>query len=302
MSAITAPAAPPPTTASTDPWAYLSVGGRAGEWAPVSETRVPVLDRGFIFGDGVYEVVPVYDGKPFRIEHHLARFERSMRELRIDNPHTRAEWAALVAELALRNRSLARDVMVYLQVTRGVAKRDHAFPKASVPTVFGMANPWSAPTREQIEHGIALVSMDDNRWLRCDIKATALLGNVLARQFAVDHGAAEVVMFRDGLLTEGSAANIWVVAGGTLRSPPSDHRMLEGIRVRFLEELARDVGVPFEQRPITRAEVASADELLVSSASREVIAATRLDGRPVGAGVPGPVWQALYAAYQRRKA
>lgn len=284
-----------------EPIAFLRVGGEAATWTPISQARVPVLDRGFIFGDGIYDVVPVYSGRPFRIEQHLNRLERSMRELRIENPFPRAEWSALITQLAQRNAHLHADLMVYVQVTRGVAKRDHAFPKDAIPTVFGMANPWSAPTREQIDHGIALVSMTDNRWLRCDIKSVALLGNVLAKQFAVDHGVAEVAMFRDGWLTEGSSANIWVVKHGTLLSPESDHRMLEGIRVRLLEELAGETGMPFEQRPIKREEVESADEVLVSSASREVIAATSLDGKPIGAGVPGPAFRALYAAYQRSK-
>ncbi|HEU4622688.1 MAG TPA: aminotransferase class IV, partial [Burkholderiaceae bacterium] len=181
-----------------EPLAYLSVGGQPGDWAPVSQTRVPVLDRGFIFGDGVYEVVPIYGGRPFRIEQHLARLARSLRELRIDDPQDAAGWTSLVEQLASRNAHLGADLMVYLQITRGVAKRDHAFPKGAIPTVFGMANPWSRPTQEQIERGLATVSMDDNRWGRCDIKAIALLGNVLARQYAVDHDAAEVIMFRDG--------------------------------------------------------------------------------------------------------
>ncbi len=172
-----------------------------------------MLDRGFIFGDGIYEVVPVYYRKPFRFEHHLARFERSTREIGLANPLSRDGWRALVEQLVTRNRG--EHQFVYWQVTRGVAKRDFAFPKDVVPTVFAMTTPFTRPAESQRTQGLSAVTRRDERWLRCDVKSVSLLGAVLARQFAAEQGADEVVQFRDGVLTEGSASNMWVVKDGT---------------------------------------------------------------------------------------
>jgi D-alanine transaminase len=271
-----------------------------GEFMPIGEARVPVLDRGFIFGDGVYEVVPVYDRKPFRWTQHHARLVRSLGELRIDNPHDAAGWRALVDELVSRHPW--NDQFVYLQVTRGVAKRDHAFPKGITPTVFGMSSPLPNVPAAQLEHGVAAISLPDQRWLRCDIKSVSLLGNVLARQSAVDAGAVECVMFRDGFLTEGSSSNIWMVKAGRVIAPPRDNRILEGIRYGLMQELCEAQGLPFEIRPVAQAEVQAADELMLSSATKEVLAISSLDGRAVGSGAPGPVFRKLHAAYQQAKA
>jgi D-alanine transaminase len=272
-----------------------------GEWMPLEEARIPVLDRGFVFGDGVYEVVPVYGGRKFRWAQHLARLKRSLAAVSIRNPHDEAGWTRLVDELVARHPWA--DQFVYLQVTRGVARRDHAFPPADVtPTVFAMASELVAPPAAQREKGIAAVTLPDERWLHCDIKTTSLLGNVLARQAAVAAGAAECVMFRDGFLTEGAASNIWVVRHGTVFGPPKDNLVLEGIRYGLLAELAPEAGVPLEIRRILREEVHAADELMMSSATKELLPITQLDGRPVGSGRPGPVYAALYAAYQRAKA
>jgi D-alanine transaminase len=271
-----------------------------GEFMPIGEARVPVLDRGFIFGDGVYEVVPVYDRKPFRWTQHHARLVRSLGELRIDNPHDAAGWRALVDELVSRHPW--NDQFVYLQVTRGVAKRDHAFPKGITPTVFGMSSPLPNVPAAQLEHGVAAISLPDQRWLRCDIKSVSLLGNVLARQSAVDAGAVECVMFRDGFLTEGSSSNIWMVKAGRVIAPPRDNRILEGIRYGLMQELCEAQGLPFEIRPVAQAEVQAADELMLSSATKEVLAISSLDGRAVGSGAPGPVFRQLHAAYQQAKA
>jgi len=270
-----------------------------GEFLPIEQARVPVLDRGFIFGDGVYEVVPVYGGRPFRWPHHLKRLARSLGAVRIRNPLDEAGWTALVNDLVARHPW--PDQFVYLQVTRGVAKRDHAFPKDAQPTVFAMSSEFVALPRALRETGVAVVSLPDERWLHCDIKSTSLLGNVLARQAAVEAGAFECVMYRDGFLTEGSASNIWVVGDGTVFGPPRDRLILEGIRVGLLEELCADAGIPFEIRRITREQVESADELLLSSATREVLAITSLDGNAVGSGRPGPVYAKLFAAYQAAK-
>lgn len=271
-----------------------------GEFVALSQARVPVLDRGFIFGDGVYEVVPVYGRVPFRWAQHHSRLVRSLGELRIDNPRDAAGWRALVDELIARHPW--DDQFVYLQVTRGVARRDHGFPKGVIPTVFGMTSPLPPVSADQIARGVDAVTLPDQRWLRCDIKSVSLLGNVLARQAALDAGAVECVMFRDGLLTEGSSSNIWVVRGGQVLAPPRDHRILEGIRYGLLQELCEAQGVPLQVREVTRDEVLGADELMLSSATKEVLAITRLDGQPVGAGVPGPVFRRLHAAYQQAKA
>ena len=271
-----------------------------GEFMPIGEARVPVLDRGFIFGDGVYEVVPVYGRKPFRWAQHHARLVRSLGELRIDNPHDAQGWRGLVDELISRHPW--NDQFVYLQVTRGVAKRDHAFPKGITPTVFAMTSPLPTVPAAQLEHGVAAISLPDQRWLRCDIKSVSLLGNVLARQSAVDAGAVECVMFRDGFLTEGSSSNIWMVKAGRVIAPPRDNRILEGIRYGLIQELCEAQGLPFEIRSVTQAEVEAADELMLSSATKEVLAISSLDGRPVGSGAPGPVFRKLHAAYQQAKA
>lgn len=268
-------------------------------FVPLDEARVPVLDRGFIFGDGIYEVVPVYGGRPFRIAEHLARLERSLAKVRIANPRDAAGWTHLIEQLVQRHPW--PDQVVYLQVTRGVAKRDHAFPKGVAPTVFAMSSEFVPPPAAQRERGVAAVTLPDERWLHCDVKSTSLLGNVLARQAAVDAGAAECVMFRDGYLTEGSASNLWVARNGTLLGPPRDNLILEGIRVGLLDELCASAGIPLDVRRITREEVLAADELIMSSATKEVLPVTTLDGRPVGSGRPGPVYAALYAAYQAAK-
>ncbi|WP_454692299.1 D-amino acid aminotransferase [Achromobacter aloeverae] len=277
-----------------DSQAYLN-----GEFVRLQDAKISVLDRGFIFGDGIYEVVPAYEGRPFRLQEHLARLARSLEKVRIASPFDRDGWAGLVRELIAR--SATPSCVVYLQVTRGVARRDHGFPgEAVTPTVFGMVSPFTRPTADARENGQSLISIPDERWLHCDIKSVSLLGNVLAKQAAVDAGADEVVQFRDGLLTEAASANIWVVSGGRLIGPPRDHRILEGIRYGLMAELAEEAGVPFEMRDVPRAEVEAADELLISSAAREVLPITRLDGRPVGNGKPGPVYAKLRAGYDAR--
>jgi D-alanine transaminase len=271
-----------------------------GEFLPAAEARVPVLDRGFIFGDGVYEVVPCYGGKPLRLAEHLTRLQRSLDAIRIVNPRSDSEWAALVDDIVERNGG--GDLSVYFQVTRGVAKRDHSFPQAVAPTVFMMANPLATPPAEQVENGVACITLPDNRWLRCDIKSVSLLPNVLLRQAATDAGSAEVVLFRDGLLTEGSASNILVAREGMLLAPPKDHLILAGITYDLVLELDAKHGVPFEVREVSEAEVRSADELMLTSSIREVLAVTTLDGKPVGNGKPGPIFRMLHKLYQDYKA
>jgi len=286
-----------------DPLVYLRVQGEDA-MVPLSEARIPVLDRGFIFGDGVYEVVPIYARAPFRIDQHLARLSRSLASIGIRNPFGLALWKARIAELVdtyAREHGVV-DQMVYMQVTRGVAKRGHAFPKDLEPTVFMMTGPLVLPTAETREKGVAVVTQPDNRWLRCDIKSVSLLGNVLMAEHAAAHGVAETVMFRDGFLTEASSSNVWIVKRGTIFAPPKDNRILEGIRYGLIAELAEAHGARFEARPIAEDEVRSADEVILSSATKEVLPVTTVDGRRVGDGKVGPVYRALYGWYQEAKA
>lgn len=278
-----------------------------GEFTALRDAKISVMDRGFIFGDGVYEVVPVYGGKPFRFAQHMARLDRSLAELRIANPLTHAQWhdvaLKLVADYALQEHTSPEktDQLVYIQITRGVAPRDHVMPPDLTPTVFVMTNTMKPPTPEQRAQGVACVTADDFRWSKAHIKSTSLLGAVFARQISADVGAVETVMFRDGFLSEAAACNVWVVRGGKVLGPPRDNLVLEGIRYGLIEEICRDAGIPFELRRISREEVFAADELLLSSATKEVLAITTLDGQPVGSGQPGPVYQKLHAAYQRAK-
>jgi D-alanine transaminase len=278
-----------------------------GEASTVGEAKVSVLDRGFIFGDGIYEVVPVYAQRLFRFDEHMARLGRSLAKLRIPNPHGREEWLAACRQLvaALAASHGAEDQLVYIQVTRGVAVRDHVMPPHITPTVFMMASPMKPATAEQRHAGVACTTARDFRWERGDIKSTSLLGNVLARQISADHGAVETIMFRDGFLTEAAASNVWVVREGALLGPPKSDHVLEGIRYDLLKELCEEVGIAYHLRPVAESDVRSADEVLLSSATKEVLAVTRIDGEPVGHGAmrgkPGPVYARLHEAYQQAK-
>ena len=270
-----------------------------GDYVPLSEARVPVLDRGFIFGDGIYEVVPVYGRKPLRLAQHLARLQNSCDAIRLNNPHTTEQWTALIGDFIARQDFA--DQNLYLHLTRGVAKRDHAFPKDAPPTVFMMANPLVTPSAEQFEAGVSAITTTDNRWLRCDIKSIALLANVLLRQLAVEAGAAEAILFRDGHLTEGAASNIFVAKHGVILAPPRDHLLLPGITYDAVIELARAHDVPLEVRTISEAEVRSADELWLTSSTKEVLPITQLDGKAVGSGRAGPLARRMLALYQSLK-
>jgi D-alanine transaminase len=270
-----------------------------GKFLPLDEAKISVLDRGFIYGDGVYEVVPVYQRQPYRLRPHLIRLQHSLDGIRLANPHREAEWEAIIHNLIAMQPF--DDQGVYLQVTRGAAKRDHAFPPDAIPTVFLMSNPLPVLSREQIEGGVAVVTAADERWLRCDLKTISLLGNVLARQFAVDRDAVETVMFRDGHLTEASASNVLIVKGGTIFAPPKDNLILPGITYDAALELARQGGLPFAIRPVTKEEALSADEMWLSSSTKEVLAVSTLDGRPFASGKPGPVYRRMYALFQESK-
>ena len=287
------------TTALPDTLCHLN-----GETLPLRDAKISVLDRGFIFGDGIYEVIPVYGRRCFRFDEHMARLARSLDKLRIPNPHSRDGWLALVRELVAAQP--ADDQLVYIEITRGVALRDHVMPVGITPTVFAMTSPMKPPSAEQRHHGVACVTARDFRWERGDIKSVSLLGNVLARQISADHGAVETILFRDGFLTEAASCNVWVVHEGAVLGPPASEHVLEGVRYELIRELCDDVGIAFNLRPIPEGEVVAADELMLSSASKEVLPVTMLDGESVGHGVgrgkPGPVYAKLYAAYQRAKA
>lgn len=278
-----------------------------GDFGPLHEAKVSVLDRGFIFGDGVYEAIPAYGRRLFRFKEHMARLERSLAKVRIANPFEPEQWLALCRRLvvALADAQGVEDQLVYLQVTRGVAPRDAVIPEGITPTVFVMTSPLKAATVDQRHHGVACVTARDFRWERGDIKSTSLLGNVLARQMAADHGAAETIMFRDGFLTEASSSNVWIAHEGALLGPPKSEHLLEGIRVELMRELCEECGIACNLRPIAEADVLAADEVLLTSATREVLPVTRLDHEPVGHGAlrgkPGPVYARLYEAYQRAK-
>jgi D-alanine transaminase len=270
-----------------------------GKLLPAEQASVSVLDRGFIFGDGVYELVPVYSRVPFRLEEHLARLERSLGEAKIRNPYSRAQWRAHIYQLI--DAQPFEDQGVYFQVTRGVAKRDHAFPKGLEPTVFMMSNPLTNPPPAQVEKGAAAVSAQDNRWLRCDIKSISLIGNCLLRQVSAEVGAAETILFRDGKLTEASASNVFIVRRGVIQSPPKSNLILPGITYDVVVELAAANALPLEFRDIAEAEVRAADEIWVTSSSREVLAIVELDGKRIGDGRPGPLFRRMYQLYQEFK-
>jgi D-alanine transaminase len=271
-----------------------------GKFMPLADAHISPLDRGFIFGDGVYEVIPFYDGKALRLREHLDRLQRSLNELDIINPYSVDLWEANIGALVQHNGG--GNIAVYIQVTRGVAKRDFAPIKGLTQTVFMMANPLPTPKPEVYERGISCVSLDDNRWLRCHIKSTALLGAVMLKNESNIEGADEAMLFRDGYLTESSASNIAAVKNGVILCPPLDNLILPGITYELMIELARKAGIPLEVRRVSRREVKKADELWILSSTKEVVPITTLDGKPVGhgdnAGKPGPLFAKMYELFQ----
>jgi D-alanine transaminase len=274
-----------------------------GAMLPLEAAQISVMDRGFLFGDGVYEVIPVYDRQPFRLHEHLARLQASLDGIRLANPHSADAWENLVMQI-VASASLENeweDQGVYLQVTRGAGPRDHAFPKIIQPTVFILPMQLSPPSAESVEHGVSAITATDNRWLRCDLKVTSLLPNVLLRQLSVDADCAETVLIRDGQLIEGSASSVFIVQGGVLLGPPKTNLMLPGITYDVVLELAAAEGMDCVIRPISEAELRSADEIWITSSTKEVLAVTRLDGQPVGSGQPGPLFRRMHAHYQTFK-
>jgi D-alanine transaminase len=276
------------------PLVYLN-----GAFLPPDQAKVSAFDRGFVFGDGVYEVIPVYGGRLFRLPQHLARLDASLDSIRLANPLAAADWQRVCARLI--DAAGGGDLSLYLQVTRGPAPRDHAFPPEVQPTVFAYAAPLKYPDAQQLAGGVDAITVPDIRWLRCDIKAIALLPNVLLRQQAIEAGAAEAILIRDGLMTEGSASNIFVVTHGVLVTPPRGRFILPGVTRDLVLELARAHGVPCEERAVNEVELRAAEELMLSSSTKELLPITRLDGQTVGSGRPGAVHARLYALYQDYK-
>lgn len=270
-----------------------------GDYLPLDQACVPVLDRGFIFGDGVYEVIPVYAGKLFRLDHHLQRLNNSLNSIYLSNPLSDDDWATILQQVVDRNGD--SDQSLYLQVTRGVAKRDHGFPETTRPTVFVMSNPFKPVDSKLLEQGVAAITLEDIRWQYCHIKSIALLPNILLRQQALEADAAEAILIKQGKVTEGAASNVFIVLDGILLTPPKGECLLPGITRDLVVELADKHGINSEQRDISRVELERAEEIWVTSSTREILPVTRLDGKPVGDGNPGPVWQRIYRIYQDYK-
>lgn len=270
-----------------------------GDFLPEEDACVSVLDRGFIFGDGVYEVIPAYGRRPFRLQGHLERLQNSLDGVRIQNPHTADEWHYLIEKIIDANEG--EDQSVYLQITRGAAKRDHAFPSDAKPTVLIMSNPMSAADSALLKSGVSAITTEDIRWIYCHIKAICLLPNVLLRQKAIDAQSAEAILIRDGLATEGAASNLFVVREGIIRTPPKGPLLLPGITRDLVIELAAENHIPYEEANILEADLSQADEIWLTSSTKEILAVTQLDGKPVGSGTLGPLWERMYGLYQQYK-
>lgn len=278
----------------SDPFALCLLDGVQ---MPLSQARISPLDRSFLFGDGVYEVIPVYDGRLFRFQAHVERLARSLSALRIPDPYSRTQWREQLDRLVTANGG--GDQYVYLQVSRGHENgRNHIPPVGLTPTVFVYCSPWPQAAPEVFTEGLRCITTADTRWARCDIKSVALLANTLLRQQASESGASEAILLRDGKLTEGSASTVHVIVGGELLTPPNSHRLLPGTTRGVVIEIAESLGITHRSEDITEAQLRNADEIWLASATREVQPVTRLDERPVGTGLPGPLWQRVHARYQ----
>jgi len=271
-----------------------------GDYLPISQACVPVLDRGFIFGDGVYEVIPAYGGRLFRLDEHLGRLDNSLEAIRLDNPYGHKKWQEVLSKLLQQYGD--SDQSVYLQITRGVAKRDHGFPPDTPATVFAMSSKLSTPDATSLARGIAAITSTDTRWQNCYIKTIALLPNILLRQQALDREALEAILIRDGRVTEGTASNVFIVQHGVIKTPPKSAQLLPGITRDLVVELAHANEFACEETNISEAELNSADEIWITSSTKEILPVTQLNGQAVGHGQPGPVWHKMIAIFQAYKA
>ena len=270
-----------------------------GEYLPLDEAKVSVLDRGFIFGDGVYEVIPAYGSKALRFKHHMQRLQNSLDAVRITNPLSNEKWQEIINKLIAATDSL--DQSVYLHITRGVASRDHQFPDGTKPTVFVMSSALYPVDSKLLDKGIAAITLDDIRWQYCNIKAIALLPNILLRQQAVDKDAKEAILIRDGFMTEGAASNVFIVKDGTIKTPPKNNQLLPGITRDLVVELAKNHKMPIQETAISEEEFLAADEIWLTSSTKEILPVTLINNQQVGKGKPGPVWQNMFSKYQDYK-
>ena len=277
----------------------MSVAYLNGDYLPLEECKISVLDRGFIFGDAIYELIPVYQSKPFYLEAHLARLARSLEQVGIADPYSIEDWKQIINQLI--EQSGLEQLSVYLQVTRGVAKRDHAFPANTAPTVFGMTNSWPAVNKDMYTKGLAAVTAEDTRWNRCDIKVTSLLSNVMKKQHAVENNADEAILIRDGYVLEGSATNVFIVKDGQVMTAPKNNLILPGITRDVVVEVLSENNIPLQEQAPTQAQLADADEVWITSSTKECAPVTTVDSRPVGDGKPGEMWLKVYNLYQVRK-
>lgn len=268
---------------------------------PIAQAQISVLDRGFLFGDGVYEVIPAYGRQLLRLDEHLQRLQNSLDGIRLSNPLTAVQWHSVLNELIEKNTG--EDQYIYVQITRGVAeKRDHAFPAQIQHTVFCMSSPLLAMSKQSLQQGVSAITLDDIRWHACNIKSTALLANVLARQQAVDVGATEAILLRQGFATEGAASNVFIVKRGMLLTPPKSSLLLPGITRDLILELAQANAIPCDEQNISAADLRRADEIWLSSSTREILPVVQLDGQPVGNAKPGALWHRVIDLYQEYKA
>ncbi len=278
------------------PTVYLN-----GQFLPQEDACIPVTDRGFLFGDGVYEVIPAYGGRLFRLPHHLQRLQNSLDGIRLKNPMTDTQWEHMLGELLEHNRHAAGDTndqAVYLHITRGsAAKRDHGFPETVTPTVYAISSPIPETDPTIKQQGLSAITLQDNRWQNCDIKAVTLLANVLLRQQAVDAGAAEAILIRDGFAIEGSASNLFAVLDGVITTPPKSKQLLPGITRDLVLELAKQHGLPWKEAEIRLSGLEQAEEIWMTSSTREIIPITQLNGEPIGSGQPGSMWIAMARHY-----
>jgi D-alanine transaminase len=280
--------------------APLPVAHLDGRFLPIGEAKLSPLDRGFLFGDGVYEVIPCYAGRLFHLPAHLKRLQYSLDGIRLKNPRTDAQWTVLLEELVAKNGG--GDQAVYLQVSRGAdTQRDHSFPASAPPTVFAMSSPLAPLADELKTKGARVVTLPDIRWQRCDIKCTSLLGNVLLRQQATERGCHEGILLRGGHATEGTASSLFVVEDGVLVTPPDGPELLPSITRDVALMLAQRIHMPVRRDNIPEGALARADEIWLASSTREVYAVTEVDGQPAGGGKPGIYWQRMYALFQEHK-
>lgn len=274
----------------------MSIAYLNGTFLPLEQAHIPALDRGFIFGDGVYEVIPVYSGRLFRLDAHLRRLDNSLAAIRLSNPMTHEQWTTMLQQLVEKNQQ--GDQSIYLQVTRGAAKRKHNFPDKVTQTVFAMSEPLIDMPPST---GVSAITLDDIRWQLCHVKSIALLGSVLLRQQAVEQGAAESILLREGYVTEGAASNVFVIKDGVALTPPEGPFILTGITRDLIIESMQAANLSCQEAHITETALRNADEIWLTSSTREILPVIELDGQPVGEGKPGPVWQQAWDLFQAYK-